>query len=206
MQGFGGNNVQQFASRGTLPTEVTTNCARYGIDSKASQFTVHAFSSGLAAIVAHSPKFAIRDFSGEAGFNPDTFGEAFVRMKIKTSSLEIMDEVDAKHRRELERRMYDEVLETRIFPEIMFESAQVTANKVSENRYSASVNGKLTLHGVTKSHSFSTEVVVGADTIRGVGEFKVRQTAYGIEIPSFPGGTMRDDLTLAFYIVASRLR
>ena len=127
-------------------------------------------------------------------------------MKIKASSLEIMDEVDAKHRRELERRMYDEVLETRIFPEIAFGSAQVTANKVSENRYSAAVSGKLTLHGVTKSHSFSTQVVVGAETIRGVGEFKVRQTAYGIKIPSFPGGTMRNDLTLAFYIVASRLR
>ena len=46
--------------------------ARYSIDASASQFTVHAFTSGLAAIVAHSPKFAIRDFAGEAGFIPDT--------------------------------------------------------------------------------------------------------------------------------------
>jgi polyisoprenoid-binding protein YceI len=185
---------------------MTANLARYAIDANASQFTVHAFTSGLAAIVAHSPKFAIRDFSGDLGFVPDTLGEATVRLKIKTSSLEIMDEVDPKHRSELERRMFQEVLETRIFPEIVFKSSHVTANKVSESRYSASVTGNLSLHGVTKSHSFSAQVVVGPDTLRGVGEFKVRMTTYGIKIPSFPGGAMRDDLKLAFYIVASRLR
>ena len=35
----------------------------YQIDTKLSQLTVHAFASGLAAVVAHNPKFAIRDFS-----------------------------------------------------------------------------------------------------------------------------------------------
>jgi polyisoprenoid-binding protein YceI len=191
----------------TLPVETgATKRARYSTDASASQFTVHAFTSGLAAIVAHSPKFAIRDFAGEAGFVPDILTEGFLRLKIRASSLEIMDEVDTKHRSELERRMFEEVLETRIYPEIMFESDKVIASKVSENRYSVTIAGRLTLHGVTKGHSFTAQVVVGPDTIRAVGEFKVRQTAYGIKIPSFPGGAMRDDLTLAFYIVASRLR
>jgi polyisoprenoid-binding protein YceI len=196
------------SNRGSaLPVEAgATKRALYSIDSSASQFTVHAFTSGLAAIVAHSPKFAIRDFAGEAGFVPETLAEAYLRLKIKASSLEIMDEVDAKHRSELERRMFEEVLQTRLFPDIAFESDKVIASKVSENRYSATIAGRLTLHGVTKHHSFTSQVVVGADTIRAVGEFKVRQTAYGIKIPSFPGGTMRDDLTLAFYIVASRMR
>jgi hypothetical protein len=43
---------------------------RYSMDAEQSQFTVHAFASGLAAVVAHNPKFTIRDFSGEAQFIP----------------------------------------------------------------------------------------------------------------------------------------
>jgi len=189
-----------------LAEVVTANYARYAIDARSSQFTVHAFTSGLAAIVAHSPKFAIRDFSGDLGFVPDTLGEASVRLKIRAPSLEIMDEVDPTHRAELERRMFHDVLETHAFPEIVFESSRVTASKVSENRYSANVTGNLRLHGVTNSHSFAAQVVVSPDTVRGVGEFKVRQTTYGIKVPSFPGGAMRDELKLAFYIVASRPR
>jgi hypothetical protein len=49
-----------------------TDYVRFSIDAAQSQFTVHAFASGLAAVVAHNPKFAIRDFSGEAQFAPDT--------------------------------------------------------------------------------------------------------------------------------------
>ena len=44
---------------------------RYSMDASQSQFTVHAFASGLAAVVAHNPKFAIRGFSGEARFISD---------------------------------------------------------------------------------------------------------------------------------------
>jgi polyisoprenoid-binding protein YceI len=180
--------------------------AQYVIDAKASQFTVQAFASGLMSILAHSPKFAMRDFVGDVRFIPETLGQAFLRMKIKASSLEIMDEVNGKNRREIERIMFQEVLETPVFPEIGFESAQITASKISETQFSARVMGNLSMHGVTRNHSFSTQVVVTSDTLRGVGEFKLNQTDYGIALPSFPGGTLRDDLKLAFYVVAQRLR
>jgi hypothetical protein len=44
----------------------TATALRFALDAKVSQFTVHAFASGLASVVAHDPKFAIREFSGEA--------------------------------------------------------------------------------------------------------------------------------------------
>jgi len=37
---------------------------RYVMDAFLSQFTVYAFASGLAAVLAHNPKFAIRVFEG----------------------------------------------------------------------------------------------------------------------------------------------
>jgi polyisoprenoid-binding protein YceI len=99
----------------------------YQIDAKLSQLTVHAFASGLAAVVAHNPKFAIRDFSGDARYTPGTLGNASIRLRIKSSSLDLMDEVSEHDRREIGRVTFDEVLETKRFPEIAYESKHVTA-------------------------------------------------------------------------------
>lgn len=182
----------------------TSSLARYAFSAKASQFTVHALASGVVSVVAHSPKFAIRDFYGEATFIPGSLESAYLCMQIKTSSLELMDEVDARTRRLIDRTLFEDVLEASVFPAITFESFQINAKKVSENRYSASVTGNLSLHGVTKAHSFESQVVVGPDTLRAIGEFTLKQSHYGIVPPSFPGGTLRDSLKFAFYIVAQR--
>jgi polyisoprenoid-binding protein YceI len=93
---------------------------RYSMDAAQSQFTVHAFASGLAAVVAHNPKFAIRDFRGEARFNSDTLRDASIQIRIKAASLELMDEVSEYDRGEIDRVMFNEVLEVSRFPEIVY--------------------------------------------------------------------------------------
>jgi len=179
---------------------------RYGMDAKVSQFTAHAFASGLAAVVAHNPKFAIRDFSGEAQFVPGTLAEASLHLKIKASSLELMDEVSEYDRGEIMRVTFNEVLETSRFPEIVYSSSNVTATQIGENLFGAAIKGKLTLHGITNQVNFTAQVVVGEDTLRGYGNFVVKQTEYGIAIASIAGGTlkMKDELKLAFFIVAKK--
>ena len=157
----------------------------YAFDAKASQFTVHALAAGVVSVVAHSPNFAIREFAGEASFTPGTMERASIRMRIKTSSLEIMDEVDSRTRREIERTLFQDVLEASVFPEILFESLQVSTHKVSENRYRASLTGSLSLHGVTKPHSFESQVVVGPDTLRAIGDFTLKQPTTESFLPHF---------------------
>src|ERR1700722_14494966 len=104
----------------------------YELDAKGSQFTVHAFASGLAAVVAHSPKFAIRDLNGEGVLHPCKLGEAPIRMKIKPSSLELMDQVSEYDRGEIMRVTNHEVLETTRFPEIVYNSSHVTGTQIGE--------------------------------------------------------------------------
>jgi polyisoprenoid-binding protein YceI len=178
----------------------------YQMDAKVSQFTVHAFASGLAAVVAHNPKFAIRDFSGDARFIPGTLGEAAIRVKIKSSSLELMDEVSEYDRREIARVTFDEVLEATRFPEIAYESTRITATQLGENLYAAAIMGNLALHGVTNRVDFTAQVVVGEDTLRGYGNFSIKQSEYGIVVASIAGGTlkMKDELKVAFFIVAKK--
>jgi polyisoprenoid-binding protein YceI len=179
---------------------------RYELDAKVSQFTVHAFASGLAAVVAHSPKFAIRDFSGVAEFVPGNLGEASIRMKIKSSSLELMDEVSEYDRGEIMRVTNHEVLETTRFPEIVYNSSHVTVTQIGDNLFGAAIQGNLMLHGVTNQMNFTSQVVVGEDTLRGYGNFVVNQSEYGITIASIAGGTlkMKDELKVAFFIVARK--
>jgi len=179
---------------------------RYSMDAAQSQFTVHAFASGLAAVVAHNPKFAIRAFSGEAQFIPDTLRDASIRVRIKAASLELMDEVSEYDRGEIDRVMFNEVLEASRFPEIVYTSTQIAATRLSENLYATTIAGKLTLHGVTNELDFSAQVVIGDDTLRGYGSFPVKQSKYDIAIASIAGGTlkMRDELKIAFFIIAKK--
>jgi polyisoprenoid-binding protein YceI len=179
---------------------------RYQMDPKLSQLTVHAFASGLAAVVAHNPKFAIRDFSGEAQFTPGTLGDASIRLRGKAGSLELMDEVSEYDRREIARVTFDEVLETSRYPEMVYESERISVAQLGENLYGAGIKGKLNMHGVTGHVEFTAQVVVGDDTLRGYGNFSVKQTEYGIAIASIAGGTlkMKDEIKIAFFIVAKR--
>ena len=82
-----------------VPTSAPSVC--YVVDTRASQFTVQAFASGLAAAVAHSPKIAIREWSGEARFTPGSLGDASIKVRIKAASLEVLDEMRDSDRREL---------------------------------------------------------------------------------------------------------
>ena len=180
--------------------------AHFSIDAKASLFTVQAFASGIAAVVAHSPKFAIRDIVGEMAFFPKTMQNASLRLTIDVASLEIMDEVTRSDRREIERIMFDEVLERSIFSRIEYQSSHVTASKTGENVYRVNVSGDLTLHGITRGMGLDAQVVAGEDTLKAQGNFSLRQTDFGLKIASVAGGSLKlkEELKCAYFIVGRR--
>src|SRR5580698_3685586 len=124
---------------------------QYSIDPKASQFTVQAFASGLISSVAHSPKIAIRGYTAGVTFVPDTLADAKLKVVVKTATLEVLDELRDSDRRELHRVMYDEVLETKRFPEVVFESSSISADRLKENLSRVNVEGRLVLHGISNS-------------------------------------------------------
>jgi polyisoprenoid-binding protein YceI len=180
--------------------------ALYEIDRRASQFTVQAFASGLISAVAHSPKIAIRDWKGSATFVPETVSDAKLHVAIKTASLEVLDELRDQERRELQRVMHDEVLETRKYPEIVFESSKIGADLLKENLCRVNVEGSLTLHGITNTQAFTAQVAFGVDSFRAYGEFTLLQTEYEIRIASIAGGALKlqDELKCSFYVIGRK--
>jgi len=185
---------------------VNPGLAHFAIDARASLFTVQAFAAGIVAVVAHSPKFAIREMVGEMDFVPETMEKASLQLTINVGSLEIMDEVSAMDRREIERVMFDEVLQKSVYPRIEYKSSRASASKTGENVFRVNVNGDLTLHGITRGVGLEAQVVAGEDTLRAQGSFTLMQSDYGLRIASVAGGTLKlkDELRCAYFILGRR--
>jgi len=179
---------------------------RYAADTQKSTFAVQVFATGLLSAFGHNPNIVIKDFSGDVEFSPgEPLENARLSVSIRADSLECIDDIPEKDRQDIHRRMYDEVLETDRFPEIVYECSRVTGSG-NGDRYWVALNGELTLHGVTRSLPVSARVVISGDSLRASGEFAVRQSDYEISLVSAAAGTIRvkDELKCKFDIVARK--
>ena len=176
---------------------------RYLLDDSQSRFTVQAFVSGALSALGHSPTFAVRAFTGEIRFAPEATADAAVNLKVRAESLALTDTVSAKDRDEIERRMRQEVLETALFPEIVFQSTEITSTKIADGWYSLRIAGKLSLHGVTNLHRLDAQLRVMEEEIRLSGDCALSVPAYRIKRVSALGGmiTLKDELKIAFDLV-----
>ena len=184
----------------------TDTAISYRIDVGMSRFTVRAFATGLLSSLGHSPTLAIRDYTGEANFVSSNPEQSAIRISVKPASLTVTDDVSQKDRADIESRMNQDVLETSSYPEIVFESTQVLANKLSDDRYAANVTGNLVLHGINRQEKISAQVSVTGDVLRAYGEFTLRQSDYRIKLVSVAGGTLKvkDEVKLAFDFTARK--
>jgi polyisoprenoid-binding protein YceI len=177
------------------------------VDPKGSTFLVRAFATGLLSSFGHNPTIAIPDFEGEVQFASSALEDASVRLVIRAASLGVTGDISAKDRQEIERRMHDEVLETDGFEEIVYECNKVSPiQKMSEGLYAVTLNGELSLHGVTNAQPVSARVTIKGETLRAAGDFSIRQSDYDIRPVSAAGGTvkLKDELKLSFDIVARK--
>jgi polyisoprenoid-binding protein YceI len=184
----------------------TETSVHYVMDTRASQFTVQVFSGGLLSAFGHSPTIAIRDFSGEAQVNPDDLTRSSLKATIKASSLAVKDDISDKDRREIERVMQQEILETSVYPEIVYECSNVAATKAAEGQYSVTFNGDLTLHGVTRSQTVPARVALTGDSLRAFGTFSLLQTDYDLKLASVAAGALKvkDELKFSFNLLARK--
>ena len=179
---------------------------RYVIDSRASRFTVQAFATGLLSRMGHNPIIGIRDFNGEMQFNPDKLEATSFRLVIKAASLSVQNDISDKDLREIERLMNQEVLETTKFPEIVYEATGISVSKMTDMLCSATLNGKLTLHGVTRNQTIVVRVALLGSMLRASGDFSLEQTDYNIKLVSVAGGALKlkDELKFSFEMVARK--
>lgn len=185
---------------------MSTATVYYVMDARASRFTVQASATGVLAAMGHNPTIGIRDFSGEVSFSSDTLEGNGFHISIKSSSLSAQNDISDKDRREIERLMNEQVLETAKYPEIVYDVSSFTAAKLGDTLYSAPLNGNLTLHGVTNRQPVTARVAVFGDMLRASGDFILSQADYQIKLVSVAGGALKlkNDLKFSFEIVARK--
>ena len=177
---------------------------KFAMDTAVSQFTVQAFATGLLSSFGHNPRIGIRDYDGEIQFVPGSYEKAFVRVSVRTNSMELLDEMKSDDRRKLEQLMYQEVLEVDRYADAVYESKELRVQKLSQELLTAHVSGDLSFHGVTRNHSFDARVAAIGTMLRISGEFALLQSDYRIKPISFAAGALRlkDELRFSFELVA----
>lgn len=179
---------------------------KFLIDKSTSRFTVQAFATGLLSSFGHNPAIEIRDYEGELRFVPETYEQAFVRILVKTTDLDVLDEMKRDDRKKLEQTMYELVLDVKQFPTAIYESKEIRVEKSGNGPIVAHVNGQLSFHGVTQNQSLDARVLDMRSMLRISGDFTLRQSSFGIKPVSFAGGALRlkDELTFKFELVARK--
>ena len=190
----------------TSTSEGKPGAVRYRIDPSRSRFMVKAFATGMLSAFAHNPTIAIRDFTGEVEFSPDAPEQSSLNIRIKSGSLEDVDEVSDKDRREIERQIREDVLESDRYPEIVFESTAVSADRIMAGQYRATIKGNVTLRGLTRACEVTAQIIAGPDTLRARGEFPLKQSDFNIKPVTAVGGTikLKDELKFTFDIVGHK--
>ena len=178
----------------------------YVVDAKASRLTVQAFATGILSAMGHNPHIGIRTFTGEVDFNAETSRAGRFRLSIKTNSLGVLDDISDKDRREIEKMMNEQVLESSRYPDIVYEAPTVTITRLEGALYSATLNGTLSFHGVTRNQIVAARIAVFDEMIRASGEFSLNQSDYGIKPISVAGGALKvkDELKFSFEMVARK--
>lgn len=199
-------NISGYSFNFRFVSENEAEFAGYSIDAVRSRFMVQVFAEGLLSVFGHDPVIAVRGFVGEVKFMRGTLNEASLRMSVKADSLAVASRVSRKDRQEIERIMFDEVLEVAKYPEIVYLSSKVTPRRVNEREYQVRIEGRLALHGVTRDAPINAHVLFDAGGVmRARGRFSLRQRDYLIKPVAVAAGALRvrDELKLSFDISAT---
>jgi polyisoprenoid-binding protein YceI len=169
---------------------------------------INVYKEGVFKAFGHDHVIAAKDIAGEVQFEKEKIEGSSVRLRIPTKSMTVVDPGESeKDRHEVQTTMEGEkVLDVAKFPEIVFNSTQVSGAKKSPGGWELTLAGKLKLHGVEKAVSFPLHVRADGGELRGEGEISLLQSDYGITPVKVGGGSVKvkDKLKITFTIVARK--
>jgi polyisoprenoid-binding protein YceI len=178
----------------------------YSIDAQASKIEIQVARDGFLKAFGHDHLVSAVKYSGEIQFDTAKVEGSSVEFTVETASLKVMDPGESeKDRNEVQATMLGEqVLDAARYPQIKFSSTSVKAGSSASQ---LTVDGTLTLHGVTKPCPVPVRIQVANDgTMTADAEIFLLQSDFGIAPYKAAGGTVRvkDKLALTLHIVARK--
>lgn len=178
----------------------------YSIVAGESSFWVFVGKAGIFSGLAHNHEIGVKSFTGRVTIPAAGTSAATLELEADARSLAVLDkEVSDKDRTEIYNSMHTAVLESAKYPKITVGSASVTDLKeTGSNNVTFTLNGDLTLHGVTRKIAVPVTATITRQQLKASGKYTLRQTDFGIKPYSAAGGTIRvkNEVVVNFAIVA----
>jgi polyisoprenoid-binding protein YceI len=161
-------------------------------------FQIHVGTGGLFGSFAHNHLIEAEKISGCAAIDSQDPGRSSVKLEFETKGLRVTDPKESeKDRAEVQKNMESEVLRVSEFPKVTFTSTSV--ERLQADRYR--VHGSLTIRGQTQPAVIPVVLARLDDgTYRASGEYKFKQSSFGIKPIQLAGGTVKvkDELEVEF--------
>ncbi len=179
---------------GAAPATVT-----YNLDPSQSKFMAHANRSGLFWFKGHSHHLDAGDFSGQVQITEGTVTPASLRLVVKAASLhETGADFTEPQKQIINKELHDIVLHPDQYPEIIFQSTNVTVKKSAGDRHEVKIDGDLTLHGVTRRITIPAVVTLNGNNLHAVGGFSIDRDDFKVKATSAFHGMVRVSGTVRF--------
>ncbi|MEK7834099.1 MAG: YceI family protein [Acidobacteriota bacterium] len=178
----------------------------YTIVAGESSFWVFVPKTGLLSGLAHDHEIGVKSFTGKIVVPESGASGGSLELDVDATSLAVLDKKPSEEdKKKIYNSMHNEVLESAKHPKITFKSVSVSDLKqTGGDSFSLTLNGDLTLHGVTKRIALPVSLTINAQQLRATGKYTLQQTDYGIKPYSAAGGTIKvkNDIVVNFNIVA----
>lgn len=178
----------------------------FRVDPASTSIVVNVGRAGLFAFAGHDHEVAVPAVEGRISLNSTDLSRSRVAVQFEVKALKVTGRGEpAGDVAEVQRTMLsDRVLDAERYPTIAFESDRVSVQQRSAGGFTVRVDGRLTMHGVTKAMSTPVAVRLDGNRLTATGAVSVRQGEFGIRPITAAGGTVRvkDEVRVTFTIVA----
>lgn len=183
--------------------------ASYKIEPQNSKIEIQVAREGFLKAFGHDHLVSAKQFSGDVQIPSSGYQQSSVSFVVDAKSLVVVDPGESEKDRDAVQStmLGEQVLDVARFPQIQFSSATVKVLSNKKGTLELQMEGRLTLHGVTKPVTFPVRVSLPGDgTLSADAEVSLLQSDYGIEPIKIAGGTVRvkDKLKLTFHILARK--
>ena len=162
-------------------------------------FQIHTGTAGLFGAFAHDHLIEAQKIEGCATVDPKDQTQSSIKLTFSTAGLRVLDAKESpEDRAKIQKTMETDVLRVSEYPRVTFESTAVERGGAANT---LRIRGNLTIRGTTVPVTVPvtfTKLEDGA--YRAVGEYRFKQTAFGIKPIQLAGGTIKvkDELRTEF--------
>ena len=164
-------------------------------------FQIHVGTSGLFGAFAHNHLIEAEKIMGCATIDSKDVTHSSIKLEFPGTGIRVVDPNEKPaDRAEVQKNMETEVLRISEYPNVTFVSTAIERAEGTE-RYR--VRGNLSIRGMTQPAVIPLTLTRQTDgTYRAAGEYKFKQTSFGIKPIQLAGGTVKvkDELQIDFEI------